>query len=400
MADYARQARYRAELANPNVQRALASIRDAEDTARYDNPYGTAFGGVQFSDYSQHPGILGSFTDSSGRTRRTTAAGAYQMLGRTWNGISDELGLTDFSPESQDIAAVGLIDRRGALDDVHNGNVPGFAHRVRNEWASMPDSPYGQPTRSLARVQSAWDNYGTQNVPNTGILGAANEVNNTPLSETNPAAIGPVERGELSTPAEQFGPMTQTQTMAQQYGLYGLGQLATQKALAAAQPQTSYVDPQVTTDYRNVPPANVPAPAAHVPAPQQNLAAAPQAPQAAPPTTGLRSGLSGLFGDHPHVNNQIAGRGLVGGLLGSIAGGLLGGPIGAMAGGLLGKTVGTNTFHPDAPQAPANNGMSQGRAAPSGGMGGYGSLSAEGRSAYASSPQARSAVDSKSPGLW
>lgn len=382
MADYERQARYREALANPNVQRALASIRDAEGTAQYANPYGTLFGGAQASDLSTHPGL-------SHRTG-SSAAGAYQMLGRTWNGIANSLGLTDFGPESQDIAAVGLIDGRGALGDVMAGNVPGFATKVHNEWASFPGGV--QQRRSVAGIQRSWDRYGTaQAAQHSGLLGTPYN----PATVDNPASVGPVERGILSPPDDpQFGPMTQQQSLADQYGLYGLGQLATQRVLnpASVAPTPGYVDPQVTTKYRDVPaatPAAVQAPPATASIPQQ--AAAPAVHH------GLLSGLLGT--GQTHINPRAA----VGSVLGAVAGGLLAGPVGGILGGLLGNTIGTHMSYPSAPQAPANSNAGVGArngAAPSGGMGGYGSLSAEGRSAYANSPQARSAVDNKSPGLW
>jgi muramidase (phage lysozyme) len=63
-----------------------------------------------------------AITAGLGKNQYTsTAAGAFQFLSRTWDECAKALGLTDFSPASQDLAAVFLIDRRKALDDVLAG---------------------------------------------------------------------------------------------------------------------------------------------------------------------------------------------------------------------------------------------------------------------------------------
>ena len=97
------RAYYQSLLGNENVQRALATIRAAEGTQRYADPYATGFGGYQIDDMSWHPGVSRPFTGTTGRRQRTTAAGAYQFLNRTWNNVANALGLDDFSQENQDM---------------------------------------------------------------------------------------------------------------------------------------------------------------------------------------------------------------------------------------------------------------------------------------------------------
>lgn len=60
--------------------------------------YNTLNGGEKFSGYADHPGRVGV-----GGT--TTAAGRYQFVKGTWDRAKAALGLTDFSPASQDRAA-------------------------------------------------------------------------------------------------------------------------------------------------------------------------------------------------------------------------------------------------------------------------------------------------------
>lgn len=133
-----------------NAKAFLQAIRYAEGTAGA-NGYRMLFGGKLFSDYSKHPNVAVPF----GKTT-STAAGAYQILYRTWLEAAASVGLTDFSPESQDLAALFLIERRGALEDVIAGNFADAIQKCNREWASLPGSPYGQPTKTIAQLTSTY----------------------------------------------------------------------------------------------------------------------------------------------------------------------------------------------------------------------------------------------------
>jgi lysozyme len=93
---------------------------------------------------------------SNGQAIKSSAAGAYQILARTWDGVRAKLGLPDFSPASQDAAAVELIRQRGALADVRAGRFAVAVDKCKKEWASLPGAGYGQPENSLARLQNAY----------------------------------------------------------------------------------------------------------------------------------------------------------------------------------------------------------------------------------------------------
>jgi len=117
-----------AALASPNLRAFLAVIRAGEGTSDADG-YRRMFGGELVDDLSDHPrraitkrlgkpariGAGGEFVAATGQTLTSTAAGAYQFLSRTWDECAAALGLPDFSPISQDLAAAYLIRRRGAL---------------------------------------------------------------------------------------------------------------------------------------------------------------------------------------------------------------------------------------------------------------------------------------------
>lgn len=107
-----------------------------------------------FSDMSKHPRWLicsGYCSDAAGR---------YQIKSDTWGDVRRELNLPDFSPRSQDRAAVQLIKWRGGYDDVERiDGVNSFSnalYTLRYEWASLPHSPYGQPIKTVGEL---WAKY-------------------------------------------------------------------------------------------------------------------------------------------------------------------------------------------------------------------------------------------------
>lgn len=147
-----------ADVTHPNVRALLAVIRRGEGTADA-NGYRRLFGGELFSDYRDHPRKRITKT-LGGKSITSTAAGAYQFLSSTWDETARAMGLSDFTPASQDLAAVGRIAARGALDDAKAGRLDAALPKVAREWASMPGSPYGQPTITTAAAWSTFTNAG------------------------------------------------------------------------------------------------------------------------------------------------------------------------------------------------------------------------------------------------
>ena len=87
----------------------------------------------------------------------SAAAGAYQFLPTTWQEVSGRLSLPSFSPEHQDQAALHLVKRRGALNEVDQKGLTAEAmNSLAPEWASFPThsglSAYGQPVKSHAEL--------------------------------------------------------------------------------------------------------------------------------------------------------------------------------------------------------------------------------------------------------
>lgn len=145
-------------LLEPNVQAGLATIKTGEGTAG-PNGYRMLFGGELFWTYADHP--RKAVTRMHGdRVITSTAAGAYQILARTWDDVAPGLDLPDFSPQSQDVAALALIRRRGALQDLRDGRFDDFIAKCGKEWASLPGSPYGQPVISIERARNVYASAG------------------------------------------------------------------------------------------------------------------------------------------------------------------------------------------------------------------------------------------------
>jgi muramidase (phage lysozyme) len=138
--------------AEANRQAMLRVIRFAEGTAD-DRGYNRIFGGQEVDDLSRHPDICVRF-----RRTCSTAAGAYQFLTTTWNG----LGLGEFTPANQDKGATMLIQRRGALADVDAGRFEDAIAKLSPEWASLPrwegdtQGTYKQPVKTMQELREVY----------------------------------------------------------------------------------------------------------------------------------------------------------------------------------------------------------------------------------------------------
>lgn len=125
--------RARAEqlLADPRVRAFLDAIAYGE------GDYNEIVGGSRFSDFSRHPNKYVPKFDS-------TAAGRYQFLIKTWRETAGKMNLPDFSPHSQDLAAVQLMIQRGMLGPLMRGDLQTTVRRGAPEWASL--TAYGNST--------------------------------------------------------------------------------------------------------------------------------------------------------------------------------------------------------------------------------------------------------------
>ena len=137
----------------------LNTIRYAEGTWSdgEDKGYQVLYGGGLFQDLSRHPETV------IVRRYTSAAAGAYQFLPKTWKGVARELDLDSFEPAQQDQAALHLIERRGALQEIdRHGLTSAAMARLAPEWASFPTwsgrSAYGQPVKSRRDLERFYTN--------------------------------------------------------------------------------------------------------------------------------------------------------------------------------------------------------------------------------------------------
>lgn len=160
-------------LQNPNVRKFLDLISYTEGTQG--NGYRTAFGGGKLSHLNDHPRYLKSFRQTDGKSNKTSAAGRYQFVRKTWDGVARQYGLRDFSPQNQDLGAVALLFQRGAIPALLKGDYQTAIRKTGDEWASLPSSNYKQNKRSWDNVNkflggkignvSNGDNYQQQQAP-------------------------------------------------------------------------------------------------------------------------------------------------------------------------------------------------------------------------------------------
>lgn len=141
-----------------NIRAFFDMLAYSEGTTK--NGYRTLFGGGTFDSLADHPRRVFSFTNGAGQTLKTTAAGRYQFLARTWDSLKTKLDLPDFGPESQDAAALELVRQRGALADVKAGRLEAAIVKCAPIWASLPGAGYNQPERKLSSLVAAYQNAG------------------------------------------------------------------------------------------------------------------------------------------------------------------------------------------------------------------------------------------------
>jgi muramidase (phage lysozyme) len=112
--------------------------------------YNMMFTGKRFNDLRRHPDIVNK---SPGYA--SSAAGAYQFVTPTWRGVSQQEGLKDFGPRSQDLGALRLIRQRG-VDPARDPITPQTIAKLAPEWAALPTlqgrSFYGQPVKSYGTL--------------------------------------------------------------------------------------------------------------------------------------------------------------------------------------------------------------------------------------------------------
>lgn len=215
-------------LRDPRVRAMLDTIAFAEGTG--DNygrvVYGTVLGAsdrsapfdrslvgrrnVVTNDFNRHPNLAVRWANGQ---PPSSAAGRYQFLYSTWNGLN----MPDFSPRSQDLGAIKLMQRRGMIEPLLRGDFAAAIHKGAPEWAALPiargGSYYGgQGARTLDDLRSTFSNSLRRH------LGTQPTTNQPPPTSTNTNTNGVLTRGNRGAAVEnlqnrliRFGLMTEAQ---------------------------------------------------------------------------------------------------------------------------------------------------------------------------------------------
>ena len=173
---------------NPNARKWLDLIAYAEgtDKNRTGGGYDVLFGHGKFKDFSRHPDTV-----IRGGGYSSAAAGRYQMMPATWEGTKQRLGLKDFGPGAQDVAAIELIRARG-VDPYKEAITPQAVAKLAPEWASLPTlagkSYYNQPVVPFNTLKKAVEER-VYNFPRQSQVSSAAPpptTNNPVISSTSP----------------------------------------------------------------------------------------------------------------------------------------------------------------------------------------------------------------------
>jgi muramidase (phage lysozyme) len=121
---------------SPKGRALLETISQAEGTAG-EMGYLKRVGGTFFTSLDKKPGVRVKEFNSS-------AEGKYQFLNETWNDAAKALGLTDFSKESQDAAAIWLANKTGAVAELQKGNLEGAIYKSGKVWQGLPKNAKGE----------------------------------------------------------------------------------------------------------------------------------------------------------------------------------------------------------------------------------------------------------------
>lgn len=147
-------------LKNANVKAFLCAIAEAEG-----GDYNLKYGGVKgkkndkwtFTDFSTHPG--------AGSGGKTTAAGRYQINISTWSEMGKRMGLTDFSPTTQDLLAIEILRAGKVIDKIVAGDIDAALSGASRRWAALPEGKgkpgrYPQPYKTYDEFKSYYENCG------------------------------------------------------------------------------------------------------------------------------------------------------------------------------------------------------------------------------------------------
>jgi muramidase (phage lysozyme) len=146
------------------AQAFLETLSFAEGTQR-PNPrhsFLVRFGGPLIDSFAKHPLIIWQGISS--------ATGKFQFMDYTWPGVSSQLGVPNFTPLEQSLAALYQMKHKRRLNvDDFTGQFESNIYKAALEWASLPCGPgrgscYSlggapQPNKSIGALQTRYLQY-------------------------------------------------------------------------------------------------------------------------------------------------------------------------------------------------------------------------------------------------
>jgi|GEM_PF-3282996 len=139
------------DIKHPNVQAYLNYLNAYEGKPKENQSVGYK----NFTDLSDHPRQKIVFNNKGDVS---DAAGAYQLLGSTWDTQKKKLKLKDFTLPNQQKAAVGILKDIGALPYIKSGEFEKAHELSRNQWASLPGSTIGLKTGQIPKFNPEAEN--------------------------------------------------------------------------------------------------------------------------------------------------------------------------------------------------------------------------------------------------
>ncbi|MGO4334951.1 glycoside hydrolase family protein [Labrys sp. KB_33_2] len=174
--------------------------------------YNTLYGGKKFESYAAHPNVAVPIASGPNAGKTSSAAGRYQFLGSTWDGQAKKLGLKDFSPENQDLAAWDLAATtyaqktgRDLNADLNDPNARGgIGQALSGQWTSLPGG-IEAGTNQNRFAQAYANNLG--HYGNGAVAAAAPPAAPAPVqvASADPSFV-PASAGASGQPASPFTP--------------------------------------------------------------------------------------------------------------------------------------------------------------------------------------------------
>jgi muramidase (phage lysozyme) len=161
---------------DPRIRAMLDVIGFSEGTDKA-HGYATKVGGGNQGDLSSKNRRIVNL----GGGLASSASGRYQFLNSTWDSVAAQLGLSDFSEHSQDLAAIKLLKDSGALQKLQAGDFPGAVQAARKTWASFPGAGYGQGEKSMGSLEK--------------VYAGSMAIGGSPVTASNPVPVQIIDAG-------------------------------------------------------------------------------------------------------------------------------------------------------------------------------------------------------------